>query len=362
MGKIYLHIAPREDGFGAQFSARVQAWLLCRVGGFTYCHSPITLHPQATTNGLECIYQDPARSSQEFLENSLGFGKGEITHQSIQDLPHFSLGEFTDKYGKLTDFYNSPIDKDLVITEAFFHQELIEASPTLITEALQDLRKKFKAFMDKNTPPFEAQKTHIALHIRRGDQPPSSNWRYIPNEYYINLLNEFRENYTNPHFHVFSEGTKHIIPFGLNIFKAGARTDLPTIPSGEPLDFSWIESDDVTFHLDTGLDFAFHCGMLCDVLVLGASSLFWPPALVNAGDVYYIRLYDLLMPPHWTALPFVGEKDAGEFDESFFEDYEKSREYSLLEDPTGIYGPYPQNLNHFHLPNHFHLSKYFFKR
>lgn len=223
------------DGIGSQLQRRLSLWAWCELTGNTYVHQPFF--------SLEHNYKkDPKFESK--CETFFNIGQDEITvadHGTRPLIKEISKTKYFDSNG--ADLYDTIRDK-------FIHKYNITHKPKLL---------------------FDSDYTNVAIHIRRGDVVDRNlTKRYIHDQYYVDHINNISQLFSNDcKFYIFSESTKT-----KNIFKQFEQLD-----------------HDVNLMIDGCPLEAFHHMLHADVLITGASSFSYVPALMSKNKIYYTQFW-----------------------------------------------------------------------
>jgi hypothetical protein len=129
----------------------------------------------------------------------------------------------------------------------------------------ETMAKIKKCFFANKTSPFDNNRVHVAVHIRRPNLIDGiiEGRTDAPDSYFSNIIDTIRrENETKPiSFHIYSQGAcERFIAF---------------------------TSDDIELHLDESIQDTFTGLVHADILVTSASSFSYTAALLTRGVVYY---------------------------------------------------------------------------
>lgn len=169
---------------------------------------------------------------------------------------------------------------------------VVDRAPAAYELVRDELRTRY-LLSDKPPLCFSPERLNVAIHIRRGDVTPQSQWarRFVPNQVYVRLMRNIaavagRE---RVHFHIYSEG------------ELGCPRD-----RFEEL----LVAPHVSFHLNEDVFSTFHHLARADVLVLGISSFSFVAGLYNSGVGLNFRHHNPQVPS-WLSLKSSGDFDQG---------------------------------------------------
>jgi hypothetical protein len=127
-------------------------------------------------------------------------------------------------------------------------------------------------WQNKNRFYFNNNKINVAVQIRREnshDNGSSGERTTTPNNYYLNIMNNIREQNKNNNkellFHIYSQGD-------INQFKE-------------------LENNDVTFYLNYDVIETFIGMVSADKLIISPSSFSYVAALLSDGEIYYKKFW-----------------------------------------------------------------------
>ncbi len=171
---------------------------------------------------------------------------------------------------------NFELDEKNVAAKHDFYKEYFDDHITECANSasLNNIRKLFRA--NKNIKNyFNNDNFNIAIHIRRPNPHDIRiNGTNIPNEFYLNIINKLRKNYSlkKPLFHIFSQGKKE----NFEIFKG----------------------NDIFFHLDESIEDTFCSMTFADVLIAAPSSFSYTAGIISENIVYCAPFWHKPLP-HW---------------------------------------------------------------
>jgi len=231
----------RTDGFGAQFQSIVCAIIYAELNCLPFKYTPF--------ESMEHNYD----SDPDFL------AKKELLVNIIRFFP---INQDVGAQDKIP----------LIFHIKFCEQHLQEC---VNSRSLKKLKKIFR--VDKSRQQyFDANKFHIAVHVRR----PNAQDVYIgdrgtPDSVHRSIIEALREEFAlkNPIFHIYSQGNE-----------ARFREIFP--------------GDDIVFHIDTSLEDTFTSMVFADVLVTSRSSLSYIAGWLSEGIVYYMPFWHPPLP-YW---------------------------------------------------------------
>lgn len=236
----------RIDGFGAQYQNIISDIMYALEHNGEYIHT----HPN-----FEEIYEDEALE----LTNAMNVKSG---YRSIHDL--------------------SPEDRKCVnIIGRGSSYPNFERKMEIYLKS-PEMDKIRELFTTNNKNPFDQDKTHVAVHIRRCsthknidltshhggidiknapvDSLHTLSTRFLPDSYYLSIINEIRINNKNVLFHIYSEGKEE--------------------------DFSNFVSEDTVLHINKTVIDTFTALVHADILVTSPSSFSYCAAFLSKGTVY----------------------------------------------------------------------------
>jgi hypothetical protein len=235
---MYYTTRQRGDGFGGIFQNVIFDALYAHDHGHIYVYTP--------QNKMEHNYtNDP-----DFNDRLFKF----LNLQSIFPKPdHMHINEYS--YGDVYPYVEQHLDR------------LYTSS---VMKSIKD------AFYENKYSPYDVNKFHVAVHIRRPNPHDSRvDGTDTPNSYYIRHMEHIKKTYTGEkplEFHIYSQGN-------LDMFN----------------DFRQFNP---IFHINDSLEDTFLGFVYADILVISRSSMSYSAALITNGIVYYNPFWH---PPlkHW---------------------------------------------------------------
>ena len=220
-------ISGKNDGFGAQYLAIMSGIAFCKYKNYKYVHTNI-----------------------KYLEHSLNV-----------DL--------------INKFIGIPQDisyNDIDIIEEYSFRVLTSKNPDIFytDNVIDTLRKYYYSTKKPIIKQFD-----IVIHIRRGDVTPYKNTdRYVPNIYYVKLINYFSKRF-NHKITIFSQGKLE--------------------------DFNDFKGKNVNLILNCEVCTMYHIFVEAKILVTSKSSLSYSAALLNRNNIYYLNYIHYPLK-HWIKL------------------------------------------------------------
>jgi hypothetical protein len=234
IGKQFVSINKRGDGFGAQFQHIIFGIIYAELNQLQFLHHKI--------EDIEHNYNN----NPKFIDNinDLMNIHNEYLTISYQDIHKSSLVELREIYY----FVEMNLDK---------------------SNNLYKIKNCFWSNKNKSNI-FNNNKLNIAVHIRRlnshDNRIEGTNTDY---NYYLKVINYIREKYLFENkellFHIYSQGNIQ--------------------------NFNCFQQNDVVFHLDEDLSKTFIELVGADILITSASSLSYSAALLTDGEVYYLPFW-----------------------------------------------------------------------
>jgi hypothetical protein len=217
-----------NDGFGAQYHAKMTAVAYAMFKNYIYRHVPM---------------KSVAHHSGLMLDD-----RSEIA--SIMD-------KFTGLKSDIDDNLEYPInDSPRFIPEVTFARKPDIYYTKLVRNHLRGLYYS----TEKPTPNIY----DVAIHIRRGDvtQSPLKNPRYTPNSFYIKLIHKLKKINPNYTIGIYSEG--------------------------QLSDFEELHGENIDFNLNGDIRNAFHDLVNSKILVISKSSFSFCAGILSTGNIYSI--------------------------------------------------------------------------
>jgi hypothetical protein len=119
-------------------------------------------------------------------------------------------------------------------------------------------------FFSNKTNPYDSERFHVAIHIRRLNSCDIGTWgTSTPDSYHLKVINTIREDFKekNPVFHIYSQGEQEV--------------------------FEAFRAEDTIFHLNEDLLQTFNGMIFADVLATTTSSISYVAALLSKGIIYH---------------------------------------------------------------------------
>lgn len=259
MVKYYTNIV-RDDGFGAQYQNIICAIIYAEMNGGEFVYT-------------KCNFDTVYLNNKEY--------------DSLEDImniyPYYKSIDFIKEEGL------AAIPLTIEQCYNFFEENMAQC---LSSKSLDKIKEVFK--QNKNLEVFDRNYRNVVIHIRRCslnsnidipehhdgikvkelsvDELASTTVRFTSDEYYLSVINHFRNDGIPCKFHILSEGKKE--------------------------DFSKYTGDDIVFHLNESLWDSYIYMVMADILVLSKSSFSYAAALLNENIVVYKPFWH--MPaPHW---------------------------------------------------------------
>lgn len=245
----YITCRDRDDGGGAQISARVSAMICARLKGLTYAHSPVkdVAHvPEGT---------DPADWSQAW-EDFFNLGDGEVSATDIEERgyplvavpkPHRFLAR----------------SRRLHVV-AHCHK-LTDKHPEAWAAIAPVIREKYFLSAKPELPGYGDGKVQVAVHMRRGD---------------VGATGRFSERFT----------ADDLVLDRLKCALAAIGPDHATVrifSQGEPEDFRAFTDLGARLHLDDDVFESFHHFVHSDVLFAAKSTFSYLGGVIGGNVCVY---------------------------------------------------------------------------
>jgi len=248
-----ITITDRDDGFGAQFQHIIFGIIYAEMNNKTYIHKPITKMAHNYENNPNFIDE-----IEEFINIKNHY------KTTVQE-PHVHTIDFWTLYNFIT------ADDNLQPSTSRFNDCLNK------TNALEKIKT---IFWENKTNPYQTPDTtiNVAVHIRRpNDQDDRIEGADTPDEYYLNIMNEIRNEYKRekpqeikPIFHIFSQNTIDSTKYNT--------------------------AEDITLHIDEDIKSTFTSLVAADILVASKSALSYCAGLLTNGKVYFMPFTSTLNP------------------------------------------------------------------
>lgn len=241
----FITCRDRDDGGGAQISARISTMIFARMKGLTYAHSPAenVAHVPAETRPT-----DWAHRWEEFFN----LGAGEISATEVE-----SRGYPLRPVPKPHRFL--PRSRCLHVV-AHCHK-VTDRHPELWAAIAPDLREKYQLSPKPSLPGYDDGRVQIAVHLRRGD---------------VGSSGRFSERFT----------ADDVVLSGLRRVLAAVGPDRATIrlfSQGSPGDFRAFTDLGVRLHLDDDVFETFHHFVQSDILFVAKSTFSYLGGLIGGN-------------------------------------------------------------------------------
>lgn len=247
-----ITITDRDDGFGAQFQHIIFGIIYAEMNKKTYIHKPISKMAHNYDNDPNFVTE-----IEEFI-NIKNHYKTTIQEPNIQVVDFWTLYNFI------------TADENLQPSTIRFNHCLQQ------TNALEKIKTIF--WENKSNPYDNMPNTiNVAVHVRRPNhQDDRIEGADTPDEYYLNLMNNIRNEYKSQttqqktlQFHIFSQNT---------------------------IDKTKYNADDITLHIDEDIKSTFISLVAADILIASKSALSYCAALLSNGKVYFLPFISTLNP------------------------------------------------------------------
>jgi hypothetical protein len=230
----FITCRDRNDGGGAQISARISTMILARLKGLTYAHSPVTdvAHVPA---GMHAADWSGA------WESFFCLGTGEITAAEIED-----RGYPVKHVPKPHRFI--PRSRRLHVV-AHCHK-VTDHHPEAWAAIAPMLRKKYRLSPKPILPGYDDNRVQIAVHLRRGDVGSSGRFseRFTADDVVLSRVRQVLE----------AVGPE--------------RATVRLFSQGSPDDFRAFADLGVHLHLDDDVFESFHHFVQSDILFVAKST------------------------------------------------------------------------------------------
>jgi hypothetical protein len=246
-----ITITDRDDGFGAQFQHIIFGIIYADMNNKTYIHKPISKMAHNYENDPNFITE---------IEEFINIRNHYKTTKEIQ-------------YAKPVDFWT--------LYNFITADENLQPSTQRFNTCLQQtnsLEKIKSIFWENKINPYDTTKNtiHVAVHVRRpNNQDDRIEGADTPDEYYLNVMNEIREEHKRQtqqkllQFHIFSQNT---------------------------IDKTKYNTDDITLHIDEDIKSTFTSLVAADILIASKSALSYCAGLLTNGKVYFLPFTSSLNP------------------------------------------------------------------
>lgn len=230
----FITCRDRDDGGGAQISARISTMICARLKGLTYAHSPVSdvAHVPAGT--------DPEDWSRRW-EDYFNLGAGEITASEVE-----ARGYPVKPVPKPHRFF--PRSHRLHVV-AHCHK-VTDRHPAAWAAIAPELRKKYQLSPKPALPGYDDGRVQIAVHLRRGDVGSSGQFseRFTPDEIILSQIRRVLE----------AVGPE--------------RSTVRLFSQGNPENFRAFTDLGIRLHLDDDVFETFHHFVRSDILFVAKST------------------------------------------------------------------------------------------
>lgn len=256
----FITCRDRDDGGGAQISARISTMILARLKGMTYAHSPLAdvAHVPPGTRP-----EDWARAWEDFFN----LGAGEITAAEIE-----ARGYPLRSVPKPHRFL--PRSRRLHVV-AHCHK-VTDHHPEAWAAIAPDLRKKYQLSPKPALPGYDDGRVQIAVHLRRGD---------------VGASGRFSERFTADEV-VLSRLCRVLDAVGPD------RATVRLFSQGSPDDFRAFADLGVRLHLDDDVFETFHHFVRSDILFAAKSTFSYLGGVIG-GNICICEPFWHPMLPGW---------------------------------------------------------------
>lgn len=227
---VFSHVIS-TDGFGAQYQRIIQTYIFCKIHNLNFVYNKFNI--------VEHIHNNDANYINS-LENLINLRNNITNLNNKMNVTH--------------------IDYSLTIMP-FFEKNIDYCCES---EHMEFIKKCF--WENKNKNFFNNNNFNVAIHIRREnpiDKGSAGERATTPNSYYLNIIDNIRNKYTEKNllFHIYSQGSL--------------------------INFKEFENKDTILYLDSDLIESFFGMVSADILVTSPSSLSYVAALISNGEIYY---------------------------------------------------------------------------
>lgn len=260
----FITCRDRNDGGGAQISARISTMILARLKGMTYAHTPVSDVAHRPEGMPEAEW---AREWEEFFN----LGAGELQAADL----NYPLRAVA----KPHRFW--PRSRCLHVVP--HSHRLTNHHPEAWAAISPALREKYHLTPKPDLPGFDDGRVQIAVHLRRGDVASTGEFAqwFTPDEVIVKRLEQVLE------------------------LTGKERASVRLFSEGKPEDFAAFIDLGATLHLDEDVFTTFHQLVSSDVLIMAKSTFSYLSAIIGGQ----ICLYE----PFWhPKLPgWIGPEDFG---------------------------------------------------
>lgn len=230
----FITCRDRDDGGGAQISARISTMICAGLKGLTYAHSPVAdvAHVPAGTSP-----EDWSRRWEEFFQ----LGSGETTAAEIE-----ARGYPVKPVAKPHRFF--PRSRRLHVV-AHCHK-VTDRHPAAWAAIAPELKRKYQLSPKPALPGYDDGRVQIAVHLRRGD---------------VGSTGQFSERFTSDEI-VLSRIRRVLEAVGPE------RATVRLFSQGSPDNFRAFAGLGVRLHLDDDVFQTFHHFVQSDILFVAKST------------------------------------------------------------------------------------------
>jgi len=245
-------------GVGHQFRLWLTGYTLSQKYGCTFVHDPFCGNETQDWDGVGRVDVPVSR-----WEKFLNFGEDELRlsdldlreNSKIFELNRYSAGQSVSKWQD--SVMRQKCDGNILI-KCPFNQFIRMYWDIYLDNRFKDKYWKRRS-VDPVITPFRKDRMVVGVHVRRcdvtADRYPD---RYLPNQYYVNVLRQIREVYPNAAIHVYSDAK-----------------DMNELLEFVPFD--------VCFNLQTNIFETFHSLVSSDIFVTGIGSFSILAAYLSHG-------------------------------------------------------------------------------
>ena len=262
----YLTCRDRDDGGGAQISARISTMICAQLKGLTYAHSPVSdvAHVPAGTT--------PAAWSQKW-EEFFNLGAGEVTAAEIE-----ARGYPVVPVKKPHRFYFPRSQRLHVVAHC---HKVTDKHPAAWAAIAPAIREKYLLTPKPQLAGYDDGKVQIAVHMRRGDVGSTGQFseRFTADDLVLNRLKRV-----------------------LNVVGA-ERATVRLFSQGQPDDFRAFTELGARLHLDDDVFESFHHFVRSDVLFVAKSTFSYLGGVIG-GNVCLCEPFWHPLLPEWLPADF----------------------------------------------------------
>ena len=247
------------DGFGSQYQKIIESYIFCKMNNLNFAYTPL--------NVVEHNYDnDPSFNIK--LEKLMNIKDNIINVNDSMNINYIEYSiQIHKNFSENIDMYCNSVHMQYIKDCFWKNKEKDFFTPFRIEDAQSNRSNPFISAPEGgilNENWCKNGKTNISIHIRREnvcDRGQAGDRVTTPNEYYLNIMNNIRQQYTNTQFHIYSQG------------------DIEQ--------FNDLDKADVIFHLNEDIYTTFIGLVAANILVTSPSSLSYTAAMLSDGIVYY---------------------------------------------------------------------------